>query len=190
VIRPLMVAVILVFPAAKADHAVFAGGCFWCVEAAYQDVRGVTDAVSGFTGGTLQNPTYSGNHEGHFEAVKVTFNPETITYQELLNIFWHNIDPFDNDGQFCDKGFSYRSAIFPTTEAQWTQALASREKIAAQFPGQTIYTGIRNEDKFWPVEADHQDYYKKNPIRYRYYRAGCRRDARLEQIWGDQAGSH
>jgi peptide-methionine (S)-S-oxide reductase len=175
---------------ANAEKAVFAGGCFWCVEAAYQDVDGVTDAVSGFTGGTMKNPTYSGNHRGHFEAVEVTFDPAIISYSDLLEIFWHNIDPFDNRGQFCDKGFSYRSAIFAVNDAQKFAAKASLEKVAARFPDQQVFTEIRDANAFWPVEAYHQDYYKKNPIRYKFYKSGCRRDARLQQIWGDDAGGH
>ena len=176
--------------AAKAETAIFAGGCFWCMEAEYQDVPGVTDVVSGFTGGTIENPTYSGNHHGHFEAVEVTYVPEVITYSELLDIFWRNIDPFDNHGQFCDKGPSYRSALFPVDKNQQALANASIRKVAEQFPGQNIHTEIRDANTFWPVEENHQDYYIKNPIRYKFYRNGCRRDARLKQIWGpvsDQA---
>jgi peptide-methionine (S)-S-oxide reductase len=174
----------------SAEEATFAGGCFWCIEAAYQDLEGVSSAVSGFTGGTLKNPTYRGDHRGHFEAVKIEFDPDVISYKELLAIFWHNIDPFDNRGQFCDKGFSYRSAIFPVNEKQRNEAIASLSRIGEQFHGETIYTEIRDASSFWPVEEGHQDYYKKNPIRYKYYRRGCRRDARLQQIWGDEAGVH
>ena len=168
---------------AETKTAVFAGGCFWCVEAEYQDVEGVLDAVSGFTGGTLKNPTYSGNHRGHYEAVKVTYDSDVITYQQLLDIFWPNIDPFDDRGQFCDKGPSYRSAVF-YTESQESLARASIEKVAAQFPDETVVTEILPEATFWPVEEYHQDYYKKNPLRYKFYRRGCGRDGRLEQIWG------
>ncbi|MCZ6503095.1 MAG: peptide-methionine (S)-S-oxide reductase MsrA [Gammaproteobacteria bacterium] len=167
----------------KADKAVFAGGCFWCVEAAYQDLDGVLDAVSGFTGGKLKNPTYKGDHKGHYEAVEVTFDPGVITYQQLLDIFWVNIDPFDNRGQFCDKGPSYRSAIFVDND-QRELAVASKDKVTAEFPGTTVYTEILDNTTFYPVENYHQDYYKKNPIRYHFYRSGCRRDARLSQIWG------
>ena len=172
-----------------ADTAVFAGGCFWCVEAAYQDIEGVTDAVSGFTGGKLKNPTYSGNHRGHYEAVKVTYDPAVINYEQLLEVFWHNIDPFDDRGQFCDKGDSYRSAIFLTDE-QRSQAESSKEKVVQKFQSEVVVTALLPESKFWPVEAGHQDYYKKNPIRYHLYRNGCGRDRRLNQIWGDAAGGH
>ena len=172
-----------------ADTAVFSGGCFWCVEAAYQDIEGVTDAVSGFTGGKLKNPTYSGNHRGHYEAVKVTYDPAVINYEQLLEVFWHNIDPFDDRGQFCDKGDSYRSAIFLTDE-QRSQAESSKEKVVQKFQSEVVVTELLPVSKFWPVEAGHQDYYKKNPIRYHLYRNGCGRDRRLNQIWGDAAGGH
>ena len=170
-----------------ADKAVFAGGCFWCVEAAFQDLEGVTNAVSGFTGGTLENPVYSGNHQGHYEAVEVTYNPEIISYQQLLDVFWVNIDPFDPRGQFCDKGFSYLSAIFVADEQQRTLAEASRAAVVAQFASEKVVTPILPASRFWPVEEKHQDYYKKNPLRYKYYRYGCGRDKRLQQIWGDRA---
>ena len=169
---------------ANSATAIFAGGCFWCMEADYDKQTGVTAVVSGFTGGTLRNPTYSGNHQGHFEAVEVTYDPAIISYPQLLDVFWKNIDPFDNQGQFCDKGPSYRSAIFPGNAAE--KALAERSKVAveAQFPKQTVYTEIRDRGQFWPVEEYHQDYYLKNPVRYKYYRWNCGRDQRLEQLWG------
>ena len=174
-------------PVALADEAVFAGGCFWCVEALYQEQAGVSNVVSGFTGGTLRNPTYNGNHRGHYEAVKVTYDPSVISYQDLLDLYWVNIDPFDDKGQFCDKGPSYRAAIFVQDEKERALALASKEKVMARFEGETVYTEILSTKRFYPVEKFHQDYYKKNPIRYKFYRSGCRRDQRLEQIWGDDA---
>ncbi len=180
---------LLLSPGAQAETATFAGGCFWCVEAAYQDLDGVTDAVSGFTGGKLRNPTYSGNHRGHYEAVKVTYDPAVVSYEQLLDVFWHNIDPFDDRGQFCDKGPSYRSAIFATDE-QRSLAEASKEQVVNQFESERVVTELLPASRFWPVEEAHQDYYKKNPIRYRFYRAGCGRDKRLSQIWGDSAGGH
>lgn len=181
--------VLLLSGGVQADTAVFAGGCFWCVEAAYQNIEGVTGAVSGFTGGMLKNPTYSGNHRGHYEAVKVTYDPAVVSYEQLLEVFWHNIDPFDDRGQFCDKGPSYRSAIFFTDE-QRPLAEASKDDVARQFEPELVVTELLPAAKFWPVEAAHQDYYKKNPIRYHFYRAGCGRDRRLNQVWGDAAGSH
>ena len=183
----LLILITLVALPVQAEKAVFAGGCFWCVESAYQDIEGVSAAVSGFTGGTLQNPTYKGNHSGHYEAVEVTYDPAVISYQELLDLFWVNIDPFDDRGQFCDKGPSYRSAIFVVDASQRELAAASKEVVEARFPNQGVVTQILPGNRFWPVEEYHQDYYKKNPIRYRYYRFGCGRDARLQEIWGDQA---
>ena len=187
--RLLLTLLIAAAQPAYADKAIFAGGCFWCVEAAYQDVEGVLDAVSGFTGGTLQNPTYRGNHQGHYEAVEITYNPEVISYQNLLDLFWINIDPFDDRGQFCDKGPSYRSAVFVADATQRELVVASKTRVEERFPQQTVVTEILPVAQFWPVEANHQDYYKKNPIRYSYYRFGCGRDARLQEIWGE-AASH
>ena len=181
--------VLLLSRGVQADTAVFAGGCFWCVEAAYQDIEGVTDAVSGFTGGQLKNPTYNGNHRGHYEAVKVTYEPAVVSYEQLLNVFWYNIDPFDDRGQFCDKGHSYRSAIFFTDE-QRSLATASKDHVVRQFEPELVVTELLPIAKFWPVEEAHQDYYKKNPIRYHFYRTGCGRDRRLNQVWGDAAGGH
>ncbi len=188
---PGLLAIFIAIPCAMAESAtaVFAGGCFWCMESDYQEQPGVTDVISGFTGGTLKNPTYSGDHRGHFEAVKVTYDPEIISYQQLLDLFWVNIDPFDNSGQFCDKGFSYRSAIFPGNEDERKLAEQSRDAVASRFPNQEVYTEIRDASEFWPVEEGHQDYYLKNPLRYKYYRWNCGRDQRLEQIWGE-AASH
>ena len=172
---------------AEPATAVFAGGCFWCMESDYQDQEGVLDVVSGFTGGTLKNPTYSGNHQGHFEAIKVTYDPAVISYQQLLDLFWVSIDPFDDKGQFCDKGFSYRSAIFPGNVEERVLAETSKAAVADRFPGMEVYTEIRDANEFWPVEEYHQDYYLKNPVRYKYYRWNCGRDRRLEQIWGSSA---
>ena len=171
---------------ARADTAIFAGGCFWCVEALYQEAEGVSNAVSGFTGGTHPSPTYSGSHDGHFEAVLVTYDPKQVSYQQLLDLFWVNVDPLDNSGQFCDKGFSYRSAIFVANDEERELAVASKKKVEVEFAGQEVFTEILAATKFFPVEEYHQDYYTKNPIRYRLYRSGCRRDARLKQIWGER----
>lgn len=188
--RQWLFLIVLLFPlsALRAETAVFAGGCFWCVEALYQETAGVSDVVSGFTGGTHPNPTYDGRHDGHYEAVRVTYDPERITYQELLDLFWVNVDPFDAKGQFCDKGPSYRSAIFVADETQRRLAEASKREVAAEFPDREIATEILPAAEFFPVEEYHQDYYQKNPLRYRFYRAGCGRDARLQDIWGDRAG--
>ena len=173
--------------AAAEKTAIFAGGCFWCMEAAFQDKTGVIDVVSGFTGGTLPNPTYKGNHEGHVEAVLVTYAPDIITYEKLLQIYWRNIDPFDGGGQFCDRGPSYRPAIFYTDAEQRELANGSKTGMIERFFEQQVLVPVREAMAFWPVEASHQDYYIKNPIRYQLYRKGCGRDARLEAVWG-QAG--
>ncbi len=175
---------------AETATAVFAGGCFWCMEAAYQGREGVVDVVSGFTGGELPNPTYSGDHRGHLEAVQVTYDPAVVSYRELLDWYWVNIDPFDDAGQFCDKGPSYRSAIFTATPDQRAAAEQTKREVEERFPGRTVYTEIRDAGQFWPVEEYHQDYYLKNPVRYRYYRWNCGRDQRLEQVWGEDAPSH
>jgi peptide-methionine (S)-S-oxide reductase len=172
---------------AEQAKAYFAGGCFWCMESDFEKREGVIDVVSGFTGGTLENPTYSGNHAGHFEAVEITYDPDKVSYQELLDMYWVSIDPFDDKGQFCDKGFSYRSALFPGNAEERALAEASKAAVAERFPGETIHTEIRDANRFWPVEEYHQDYYIKNPIRYKFYRWNCGRDQRLKEIWGDEA---
>ena len=174
---------------ALADDAVFAGGCFWCMEADFEKVKGVTDVVSGFTGGSYKNPTYNGRHDGHYEAVLVTYDPKIVSYQQLLDHYWKNIDPFDARGQFCDKGPSYLSAIFVANEEQRKLAEASREKVVAQFPNQKVVTPVLERKTFYPItgnESYHQDYYKNHSLRYKFYRFTCGRDRRLDQIWGDK----
>ena len=168
---------------AAGASAIFAGGCFWCMESAYQEVPGVTDVVSGFSGGSHPNPTYSGAHDGHYESVRVEYDPTVISYETLLDIFWVNIDPFDGGGQFCDRGESYRSAIFVEGDSEREQAEASLAEVQELFPDREIVTPILARAKFFPVEASHQDYYLKNPLRYRYYRFGCGRDRRLDDVW-------
>ncbi len=174
---------------ATADKAVFAGGCFWCMESDFEKLKGVTDVISGFTGGTLENPTYSGNHTGHYEAVEITYDPNIVTYQGLLDHFWVNIDPFDARGQFCDKGFSYLSAIFVADGKERELAHLSKQKVIAQFPNQKVVTPILPSNTFYPIkgnESFHQDYYKNNTVRYKLYRWNCGRDQRLTDIWGDK----
>lgn len=174
---------------AKADKAVFAGGCFWCMESDFEKLEGVTDVISGFTGGTLKNPTYSGNHQGHYEAVEITYDPSIVTYNELLAHYWVNIDPFDDRGQFCDKGFSYLSAIFVANDKQRELAALSKKKVVEQFPNQKVVTPILSTSTFYPIKGDesyHQDYYKNNPVRYKLYRWNCGRDQRLKEIWGEK----
>jgi peptide-methionine (S)-S-oxide reductase len=172
---------------ALADKTLLAGGCFWCMESDFEKLEGVTDVVSGFTGGTLENPTYNGNHEGHYEAVEITYDPTRVSYRQLLDYYWVNIDPFDDGGQFCDRGHSYLSAIFVANEAEREIAEQSKQKVAALFPGQKVVTPILAASPFYPIKGDesyHQDFYRKSPVRYKLYRWNCGRDQRLQEIWG------
>lgn len=174
----------------SAATATFAGGCFWCMESDFEKLEGVTDVISGFTGGTAKNPTYRGDHTGHYEAVQVTYDPKKVSYQGLLDHYWVNVDPFDARGQFCDKGPSYLSAIFVADDKERELAEKSREKVVAKFSDQKLITPILPSATFFPIkgnESGHQDYYKNNPIRYKYYRYSCGRDKRLKEIWGDKA---
>ena len=172
--------------------ATFAMGCFWCAETAYEGQPGVISAVSGYTGGTEKNPTYEqvSNHAtSHYEALQVTYDPSKTTYEALLDLFWHNVDPTQGNGQFCDHGDQYRSAIFVADESQRRAALAS--KAAIEKSGvlkKPIVTAIIPASTFWPAEDYHQDFYRKNPVRYQSYRFGCGRDARLKALWGSRAG--
>jgi len=168
--------------------AVFAGGCFWCMESPFDKLDGVLATTSGYTGGDKENPTYyevSAGDTGHVEAVQVTYDPRQVDYEDLLATFWKNIDPLDDEGQFCDKGSQYRAAIFVADGQQRTAAEASRAALAASGTlGQPIVTEIRPAQVFYPAEEYHQDYYLKHPVRYRFYRTGCGRDKRLAQLWG------
>jgi len=171
-------------------EAIFAGGCFWCVETAFEDVSGVISVTSGYTGGHTDHPTYrqvGGHTTGHYEAVRIVYDPNATTYQRLLDIFWHNIDPTQADGQFCDRGESYRSAIFYGSEEELRLANESKAE-AGQALGQPIVTEVLAASTFWVAEEYHQDFYRKNPARYQSYRAGCGRDRRLGEIWGESAG--
>ena len=190
--RVLIMAIMMLSISTQAFAAktILAGGCFWCMESDFEKLDGVSDVISGFTGGTLENPTYDGNHEGHYEAVEITYDPQKLSYQQLLDYYWVNIDPFDDGGQFCDRGPSYRAAIFVANEEERSMAEKSREKVQAMFPDQKILTPILPATTFWPIKGDesyHQDYYKNYPVRYKYYRWRCGRDQRLEEIWGDKA---
>jgi len=172
-----------------AARAVLAGGCFWCMESDFEKLDGVSDVVSGFTGGSLADPTYGGNHSGHYEAVEITYDPEIVDYAGILDHFWVNHDPFDARGQFCDKGHSYLAAIFVANDTERVLAEKSRLKVVEMFPDQTVVTPILPQSTFYPIKGDesyHQDYYKKSPLRYKYYRWGCGRDQRLSEIWGDK----
>ena len=176
--------------AAQADTTVLAGGCFWCMESDFEKLEGVTDVISGFTGGTVENPTYNGDHRGHYEAVKITYDPDKVSYPELLDYYWLNIDPFDDRGQFCDKGHSYLSAIFVANDQEREIAEQSKQAVQAQFPDQQVVTPILPAKTFYPIKGDesyHQDYYKKSPVRYKFYRWNCGRDQRLKEIWGEKS---
>lgn len=186
----LLTALLLTVAAqASAEKTVLAGGCFWCMESDFEKLAGVTDVVSGFTGGSLPNPTYNGNHAGHYEAVEITYDPQQVSYRQLLDHYWVNIDPFDGRGQFCDKGSSYLSAIFVANPAEQSIAAESKARVEAQFPSQRVVTPILNATTFYPIQGEesyHQDYYKNNPIRYNAYRWNCGRDDRLKELWGDR----
>ena len=185
--------IILFAPDAFADKTVLAGGCFWCMEKDFESLGGVSDVISGFTGGTAPNPTYQGDHTGHYEAVEVTYDPAVVSYQEILDHFWVNIDPFDARGQFCDKGPSYLSAIFVANDEERALAEKSKQKVIDRFPDQEVITPILEASTFFPIRGDeigHQDFYKKSPIRYRTYRWSCGRDKRLKEIWGSDAGGY
>ena len=172
------------------EKAILAGGCFWCMESDFEKLPGVTAVVSGFTGGKIENPTYNGDHSGHYEAVEITYDPKIVSYQGILDHYWVNIDPFDAKGQFCDKGPSYLSAIFVANDLERKLAEKTKAAVIAEFPNQTVVTPILNTSTFYPIKGDesyHQDYYKNNPIRYNTYRWRCGRDSRLEDIWGDRA---
>lgn len=169
--------------------ALFAGGCFWCVESDFDQVPGVLETVSGYTGGELENPTYrqvSSELTGHYESVLITYDPDEASYEDLLYAFWRSVDPTDPGGQFCDRGPSYRTAVFVAGPEERAVAEASKAR-AEKALGQEIVTEIIDRTTFWPAEAYHQDYYEKNPLRYRYYRWNCGRDARVEALWGDAA---
>lgn len=171
--------------------AVFAGGCFWCMEPPFEKLAGVISVESGYTGGKKDNPTYeevSAGGTGHYESVQVTYDPKKISYRDLLKTYWKQIDPFDADGQFCDKGASYRAAIFVANEAEKAaaeQSLAeAKAALAKRKQTGEIKTQIVQASKFFRAEAYHQDYYKENPIRYKFYRGRCGRDERLMEVWG------
>ena len=170
---------------AETQAAIFAGGCFWCVEKDFDNVPGVISTTSGYSGGTLKNATYQ-NHEGHREVVKVEFDSSKTSFDKLAAVFFRSVDPTDDGGQFCDRGHAYTTAIYVTDQAQ--KAAAEKAKAEAQATlGQPIVTPIEAAGTFWDAEDYHQDYYKKNPLRYKYYRSACGRDGRIEELWGNAA---
>ena len=172
---------------AETRTAIFAGGCFWCVESDFDAVPGVLSTTSGYIGGSSKNPTYRNYSEaGHREAVRIEYDSTKVNYATLLDVFWHSVDPTDAGGQFCDRGHSYTTAIYATGAADVKAAEKSRKRAAAEL-GRPIVTEIARAPAFWPAEDYHQDYYRKNPLRYNYYRSGCGRDGRVESLWGASA---
>ena len=187
----MLAATLLLTPAhaQKTDKAIFAAGCFWCTEEAFEKVPGVVSAVSGYTGGTVKNPSYeqvSSGRTGHAEAVEVTFDPAKVSYERLLDVFWVNHDPTVTNRQFCDSGTQYRPAIFYLNDEQKRLAEASKAKWDKEKPfKQPILTEITKAGPFYPAEDYHQDYYKKNPLQYKFYVTGCGRYQRLDSLWGE-----
>ncbi|MDP4709096.1 MAG: peptide-methionine (S)-S-oxide reductase MsrA [Rickettsiaceae bacterium] len=173
----------------KYNNAIFAMGCFWCADAAFLDhetnknIPGIIAIRTGYTGGDMLDPTYK-NHEGHKEAIKITYDPNIISYEKLLDIFWHNIDPFDDKGQFCDKGFAYTSAIYQQNDEQRLLAEKTKQEYEKTL-GQKIVTEILAAKIFYEAEEHHQDYKTKNPARYKYYYWRCGRSGRLSEVWGN-----
>ena len=187
-----VIALLLIAYAASAqqlEKAVFAGGCFWCVESDFDKVPGVVSTVSGYTGGKTKDPTYrqvTAGSTGHYEAVEITYDPAKVSYEMLLAAFWRSVDPTDDGGQFCDRGQSYETAVFVANEKE--RALAEASKKAAQkLLDKPIVTPILAAAPFYEAEDYHQDYYKNNPFRYRYYRFSCGRDRTVKDLWGEHA---
>lgn len=173
-------------PAATRATAIFAGGCFWCTESDFEKVPGVLAAVSGYTGGRLPDPSYkqvSAGGTGHYEAVRVTYDPAKVSYRQLVDYFFRTVDPLDAGGQFCDRGESYRTALFVADPEQRRSAEAEKREVAEALEA-PVATPILPAATFYPAEDYHQDYYRKNPVRYRFYRGNCGRDARLRELWG------
>lgn len=178
--------------AEESAKATFAGGCFWCMEEAFDKVDGVSETISGYAGGDVADPTYeqvtSGN-TGHYEVLQVTYNPNVVSYEELLYHFWRNVDPVDGGGQFCDRGSQYLSAIFYHDRRQERLARNSlRELESSDRFSRPIATDIIELDEFYPAEGYHQNYYERNPLRYNFYKTACGREARLRSVWGEEAG--
>jgi peptide-methionine (S)-S-oxide reductase len=172
---------------AETKVAIFAGGCFWCVESDFDSVPGVLSTISGYTGGTTENPTYYDHTAAnHREAVRIEYDSTKVNYVALLDVFWHSVDPTDGGGQFCDRGHSYTTAIYAVGADDLAAAEKSKKAAEAEL-GKPIATEIAAAPAFWPAEDYHQDYYRKNPLRYKYYRSGCGRDARIEEVWGASA---
>ena len=185
----LMLSAVLIstpsFAQSEEKTAIFAGGCFWCMEAEFEDIEGVSDVISGYTGGEIDDPTYkqvSGGDTGHYEAIEVTYNSDVVDYSQLLDIFWSNVNPLDIEGQFCDKGQQYQAVIFYGDEAEKTLAERSFEAVQGKFD-EKVVTKILPKSEFFEAEEYHQDYYKKNAMQYKLYKWNCGRDQELEGIW-------
>lgn len=173
---------------ANYERAIFAGGCFWCMEPPFEKEDGVISVKSGYTAGDKKNPTYkqvSAGITSHTEGIEIVYDPKKISYQKLLDIFWKNIDPLVKNRQFCDVGAQYRSGIYYIGDEQKELALKSLENVKNKFLSKEIYTEIQEANEFYEAEEYHQDYYKKNPIRYKYYRYRCGRDERLRELWSE-----
>jgi len=188
----LLVTSLNIFAAdSKTEIATFAGGCFWCMEPPFDKLDGVISTTSGYTGGHQANPTYkqvSAGSTGHTEAIQIEYDPAKVSYEELLAVFWKNIDPTTENRQFCDHGSQYRSGIFYHNDAQKNAAEKSLNKLNQTKPfDEPVVTELTSASTFYPAEDYHQDYYQKNPLRYKYYRYACGRDQRLEKLWGDSA---
>jgi peptide-methionine (S)-S-oxide reductase len=188
----MLIASTTTMAATNLEKATFAGGCFWCMEHPFDEIPGVVSVTPGYTGGQKNNPTYeevSAGGTGHAESVQIVYDPAKVTYEKLLEVFWHNIDPVAKDRQFCDTGHQYRSAIFYHSEEQHRLALQSKALLEKNKTfKEPIATEIVQATEFYPAEEYHQHYYKKNPIRYKYYRTTCGRDKRLKELWGSAAG--
>ena len=193
-LRPVIVLwilfqILIIFPInaiAQSQEAIFAGGCFWCLEHDLEKLDGVISAESGYSGGDIINSTYE-NHAGHQEVVKVSFNSDIISYEDLLNKYWINIDPFDDEGQFCDRGNSYKPIIFTSNEKQEIAAKESQKKISLvlNIPLDQLKVQILDSKTFWIAEKYHQDFAVKNPLKYKFYRTSCGRDNRLKKVWAN-----
>jgi peptide-methionine (S)-S-oxide reductase len=174
----------------ETSKAIFAGGCFWCMEPPFDKIDGVISTTSGYTSGHQKDPTYkqvSAGGTGHTEAIEIVFDPQKVSYEKLLEVFWLNIDPLNGKGQFCDFGSQYRTGIYYINDEQQKLAEKSREEIIEKL-GKLVATELKAASKFYPAEDYHQNYYQVNPVRYNYYRWSCGRDNRLRELWGDQAG--
>ena len=188
IVFSMLFQLLIAFPVevfAESEDAIFAGGCFWCLEHDLEGLDGVVSAESGYSGGDLINPTYD-NHNGHQEVVKVSFKPEVISYKDLLKQYWINIDPFDDKGQFCDRGDSYKPVIFVSNKDQESIAKESKQSISAELntPLDQLKVDIIDSKPFWIAENYHQDFAVKNPLKYNFYRKSCGRDNRLKKVWG------